>query len=221
MAAPVAIIGGTGSMGQGVAARLALGGTEVVLGSRDADRGAASAAALSEKLGPGAAAISGTSNAEAGTAPIVILSVPYDGIDDNLDAIADTAKEAIIVSMVNPLAFDKRGPYPLFLEEGSMAERIAARFPAARVVSAFNTVASPVLNDLERPVDEDVLVAGDDPDAVEAVLALANAVEGARGVAVGPLRLSVVLESLTPVLIGVNKRYRTHAGVRFSRLDLS
>lgn len=214
----VAILGGTGAMGKGLAARLALGGVEVVLGSRDAERGAAVAAELAASLGDGAAPISGTDNERAGEEPVVVLSVPFDGLDANLDAIASTAEQAIIVSMVNPLAFDKRGPYPLTVAEGSVAEHIAARFPAARVVSALNTVAAPVLGDLEQPLDEDVLVAGDDADAVATVVDLVDRIEGARALVVGALRLSVVLESLTPVLIGINKRYRTHAGIQLSRV---
>jgi 8-hydroxy-5-deazaflavin:NADPH oxidoreductase len=214
----VAILGGTGAMGRGLAARLSLAGVEVVLGSRDAERGAAAAAELSEALGGRAAPISGTDNERAGAEPVVVLSVPFDGLDANLEAIAPTAGEAIIVSMVNPLAFDKRGPYPVAVPEGSVAEHVAARFPSARVVSALNTVAAPVLNDLDTPLDEDVLVAGDDADAVAVVVDLVDRIDGARALVVGALRLSVVLESLTPVLIGVNKRYRTHAGIRLSRV---
>lgn len=214
----VAILGGTGAMGRGLAARLALAGVEVVLGSRDAERGAAAAAALAEELGPAAAPISGTDNEQAGAEPIVVLSVPFDGLEANLDAIAVTAAEAIIVSMVNPLAFDRQGPYPLTVPEGSVAEHVAARFPDARVVSALNTVAAPILGDLATPLDEDVLVAGDDADAVDTVVDLVDRIEGARALVVGALRLSAVLESLTPVLIGVNKRYRTHAGIRLSRV---
>jgi 8-hydroxy-5-deazaflavin:NADPH oxidoreductase len=214
----VAILGGTGAMGRGLAARLSLAGVEVVLGSRDAQRGAAAAAELAGVLGDAAAPIRGTDNARAGAEAVVVLSVPFDGLDDNLDAIATTAAEAIIVSMVNPLGFDRRGPYPVSVPEGSAAEHVAGRFPAARVVSALNTVAAPVLNDLGTPLDEDVLVAGDDPDAVDTVVDLVDRIEGARALVVGPLRLSVVLESLTPVLIGVNKRYRTHAGIRLSRV---
>jgi 8-hydroxy-5-deazaflavin:NADPH oxidoreductase len=214
----VAILGGTGAMGRGLAARLALAGVEVVLGSRDAQRGAAAAAELAGALGDGAAPITGTDNERAGAEPVVVLSVPFDGLDANLDAIATTATEAIIVSMVNPLAFDRRGAYPVTVPEGSVAEHVASRFPSARVVSALNTVAAPVLNDLATPLDEDVLVAGDDPDAVATVVELVDRIDGARALVVGALRLSVVLESLTPVLIGVNKRYRTHAGIRLSRV---
>lgn len=216
----VAIIGGTGSMGRGLAVRLARTGIEVVIGSRDAARGAAKAEELSAALSPDQPAITGTDNATAAQAPIVILSVPFDALEDNLSAIADSAAESIIVSMVNPLGFDKQGPYPVSVPAGSVAQDIAQRIPTARVVSAFNTVASPVLNAVDEPVDEDVLVAGDDAEAVAAVIELADRLEGARGVAVGALRLSSVLESLTPVLIGVNKRYRTRAGVRFSRLEI-
>ena len=219
MAEQVAIIGGTGAMGRGLAVRLARSGVEVVIGSRDPERGAAKAAELSAALSPDQPPITGTDNASAARAPMVILSVPFESLEGNLAAIADSAADSVVVSMVNPLGFDAKGPHPVTVPAGSVAEHIAQRIPTARVVSAFNTVASPVLNAVDDPVDEDVLVAGDDAEAVEAVIALANRLEGARGVAVGALRLSVVLESLTPVLIGVNKRYRTHAGVRFSRLQ--
>lgn len=221
MAEQVAIIGGTGAMGRGLAVRLARSGVAVVIGSRDAARGAAKAEELNADLGPDQPAIVGTDNASAARAPVVILSVPFASLEENLTAIADSAADAVIVSMVNPLGFDAAGPYPLTVPAGSVAEHIAQRIPTARVVSAFNTVASSVLNAVDEAVDEDVPVAGDDATAVDTVVALANRLEGARGVAVGALRLSSVLESLTPVLIGVNKRYRTHAGVRFSRLEIS
>ena len=220
MTEQLAIIGGTGAMGRGLAVRLARSGVEVVIGSRDAARGAAKAEELSADLAPDAPVITGTDNASAARAPIVVLAVPFESLEDNLDAIAASAGGAVVVSMVNPLGFDATGPHPISVPAGSVAEHIAARIPTARVVSAFNTVASPVLNAVDEPVDEDILVAGDDAEAVETVIALANRLEGARGVAVGALRLSSVLESLTPVLIGVNKRYRTHAGVRFSRLEI-
>jgi len=216
----VAIIGGTGAMGRGLAVRLARTGVEVVLGSRDAARGGAKAEELNVHLSPDAPPITGTDNATAARAPVVVLSVPFEALEANLEAIADSAADSVVVSMVNPLGFDAQGPHPVPVAAGSVAEYIAQRIPTARVVSAFNTVASPVLNAVDDPVDEDVLVAGDDADAVEVVIGLANRLEGARGVAVGALRLSVVLESLTPVLIGVNKRYRTHAGIRFSRLEV-
>lgn len=208
-------------MGQGLAVRLARSGLEVVIGSRDATRGAATAEELNTQLATGQPPITGTDNAAAATAPVIVLSVPFAALEANLDAIADHAAGAVVVSMVNPLGFDATGPHPVPVAAGSVAEHVAQRIPTARVVSAFNTVASPVLAAVDDPVDEDVLVAGDDADAVATVIALANRLDGARGVAVGALRLSVVLESLTPVLIGVNKRYRTHAGIRFSRLDVS
>ncbi len=220
MAGQVAIIGGTGAMGRGLAVRLARTGWEVVIGSRDAARGAGKAEELSAALTPDQPAITGADNATAARAPIVILAVPFSSLEDNLAAIAASAASSIIVSMVNPLAFDGTGPYPVPVAAGSVAQEIAERIPTARVVSAFNTVASPVLNAVDDPVDEDILVAGDDPDAVATVVDLADHLDGARGVAVGALRLSSVLEALTPVLIGVNKRYRTHAGVRFSRLEI-
>ncbi|MEX2548768.1 MAG: NADPH-dependent F420 reductase [Nitriliruptoraceae bacterium] len=217
----IGIIGGTGPMGRGLAARLARAGVEIQIGSREVSRGEATARELTARLGEDAAGIGGGSNADAARCAIVVLAVPFDSLEATLDTIEGSVGEALIVSTVNPLAFDAAGPRPLVLEAGSAAEYIASRFPASRVVAAFNTVAGPVLNDLEHPVEDDVLVAGDDPEAVEAVVALADRIEGARGVAAGKLRLAVVLESLTPVLISVNSRYRTHAGVRLSRLTTS
>jgi len=214
----IGIIGGTGPMGRGLAARFARAGIEVRIGSRDAAKGEATAIEIAARLGDGAAPVTGATNAEVARCPIVVLAVPYDSLASSLDMIEGAAGQALIVSTVNPLAFDGDGPRPLRLEAGSAAEEVAQRFPDARVVAAFNTVAGPVLNDLEHPVEDDVLVAGDDEEAVATVVALADRIDGARGVAAGKLRLAVVLESLTPVLISVNSRYRTHAGVRLSRL---
>jgi NADPH-dependent F420 reductase len=125
----------------------------------------------------------------------------------------------VVVSCVNPLGFDKRGPYALAVPEGSAAEQAAAELPDSRVVAAFHHVSAVNLLG-EKPVldDEDVLVCGDDADAKQAVCELASTVTGRLGIDAGSLRLAHQLESLTAVLISINKRYRARSGVRITNL---
>lgn len=218
MVSTVAIAGGTGALGRGLALRLAAGGVPVALGSRDARRGAVAAEEVAAQLGPDAAAVVGGGNAEMAAADLVILAVPFESLEGTLEVLGPVVEGRIVVSAVNPLGFDADGPHALDVGPGCVAERVAAGLPGARVAGAFHTVSSHQLGLLDEPMDDDVLVVGDDPEVVDVVVALANRIEGCRGVAVGPLRLAATLEVITPVLIAVNKRYRAHAGVRLSGL---
>jgi 8-hydroxy-5-deazaflavin:NADPH oxidoreductase len=214
----VGIAGGTGALGRGLARRLAAAGVAVRLGSRDADRGRGTAEEVAGSLPAGSATVVGGGNEDLAGCRFVLLAVPYDSLDATLDVLAP-ADGCIVISAVNPLGFDDRGPHALATGEVSLAERVAERLPAARVTGAFHSVSSYQLARTDEPMDDDVAVVGDDEEAIEAVVALADRVEGCRGVAVGPLRLAGTLEVLTPVLIAINKRHRTHAGIRFSGLD--
>lgn len=211
----IGIIGGTGPHGSGLAHRFARAGHDVVLGSRDAARAERAATAVSERLtGPAgrAGTVSGLSNVEAAhRAEIVVVAVPFDGMLDTLRELDLAAR--LVVSCVNPLAFDAAGPRPLPVAEGSAAERIAHHHPSAVVVAAFHHVSAVTLRDRDDPLDEHVLVAGDDREAKDTVLALAPAVAARGGIDAGPLRSAGALEALTAALIHVNRRYRTHAGV--------
>jgi hypothetical protein len=209
--ADVAVLGGTGEQGRGLARRLGMAGLSVVLGSRDADRARTAAAEL-----PGP--VTGAANADAArVASIVIVAVPWDGHRELLASLAGELAGRIVVDCVNPLGFDKAGAYALSVAEGSAAEQAAALLPDSTVVAAFHHVSAVVLLDEEADtVDTDVLVLGDDREATDAVIALADRIPGVRGVYGGRLRNSHQVEALTANLISVNRRYKAHAGVRIT-----
>jgi NADPH-dependent F420 reductase len=125
-----------------------------------------------------------------------------------------------VISCVNPLAFDKQGPYGLVVEAGSAAESTAALHPGAAVVGAFHHVSAVSLwSDAEFLDHEDVLVCGDSSEAKAVAISLASAVVGRDGIDGGALRLARQLEPLTAVLISINKRYKVQSGIRIGGLD--
>jgi 8-hydroxy-5-deazaflavin:NADPH oxidoreductase len=216
----IGILGGTGKLGAGLALRWAAAGVPVTIGSRDAGRAADSAAELREALPDGAAALDGAGNAEAAAHPVVVAAIPTEGAHTLVAGLAGQLAGKVLVSALSPLAFDQRGPRPGVVEgAASAAELLAAAAPDATVVGGFHTVSAVTLRRADEPLDEDVLLCGDDDDAVARVAALVDEhLEGARAVHCGPLRLASTLESLTAVLISVNKRHRSHAGLRVTRL---
>lgn len=215
----VAVVGGTGPQGSGLGYRLARAGHRVVLGSRHAERAARKAAELSALPGV-TGTIHGTGNADAAAeAGVVILAVPYQGHADLVRDLATVLDGKLVISCVNPLGFDRSGPYGLEVASGSAAEEAAELALGATVVGAFHHLAAPLLLDPDADLShEDVLVCGDDVEAKERVMALAAEVTGGRGVDAGRLRLARQLEPLTAVLISVNKRYRTRSGIALTGL---
>ncbi|MGZ4437182.1 MAG: NADPH-dependent F420 reductase [Nocardioidaceae bacterium] len=214
----IAVVGGTGPQGRGLAYRWARHGHTVVLGSRSAERAEATAAEIRERV-PGAT-VTGAANADAvAAADVVVLAVPYDGHDDLVAVLADGLAGRTVVSCVNPLGFDKQGPYGLDVPDGSAAEAAARLAPGATVVGAFHHVSAVSLWGDEEFLDhEDVLVCGDDADAKKVAIELAVAVTSRPGVDAGALRLARQLEPWTAVLISINKRYKTRSGTRISGL---
>ena len=209
----VTVLGGTGPQGQGLARRFAAAGIPVVLGSRDADRAAGLATELAEATG---GTVSGSDNATAaGQGDVVVVAVPWDGHRDLLAGLAAQLAGKVVVDCVNPLGFDKRGAYALNVEEGSAAEQARALLPDATVVGAFHHVSAVLLEDpAVTRVDTDVMVLGDDREATDLVQSLASSIPGVRGVYGGRLRNCHQVEALTANLISVNRRYKSHAGVR-------
>lgn len=217
----IAILGGTGPQGRGIGYRLARAGFSVVLGSRDEARGVEVAAELAALPGASAGTLRGAANrAAVWSADVVVVAVPYDGHAALLTDLADHLMGRLVIDCVNPLGFDKLGPYGLAVEMGSAAEEAAALLPDSTVTGAFHHLAAPLLLDPDSDLShEDVLVCGDDRAAKERVIQLATAVTGGRGLDVGRLRMARQLEPLTAVLISVNKRYRTRAGIALTGLN--
>ncbi|HVM29015.1 MAG TPA: NADPH-dependent F420 reductase, partial [Mycobacteriales bacterium] len=210
----VSVLGGTGEQGRGLARRWALAGHEVVLGSRDAARAEAAAAAL-----PGS--VRGTDNPGAARAgDVVVVAVPWDGHRELLEGFAADLDGKVVVDCVNPLGFDKQGAFALPVEEGSAAQQAAAVLPGSRVVAAFHHVSAVLLLDESvQTLDTDVLVLGDDREATDTVQALAGRIPGMRGIYGGRLRNASQVEAFTANLISVNRRYKAHAGLRVTDVE--
>lgn len=221
----IGILGGTGPQGRGLGRRFALAGHRVILGSRSAERAADIAAGLGAAHASDAAtdvsgAVSGGANHAAAAADLVVVTVPYDGHAELLASLAAPLAGKIVVDCVNPLGFDAQGPYPLTVPDGSAAQEAQRILPESTVVAAFHHVSAVRLEDAETTAfDEDVLVLGEDRAAVGKVIALAEeAMPGGRGVYAGRLRNAGQVEALTANLIAINRRYRTHAGLRITQL---
>ncbi|WP_047869614.1 NADPH-dependent F420 reductase [Nocardiopsis sp. RV163] len=215
----VAVLGGTGDQGRGLARRLALAGHTVHLGSRSAERAGKAARELVEaEAAP--IDVRGLDNAAAAAAgDVVIVAVPWDGHRELLEPLAAPLAGKIVVDCVNPLGFDKKGPFALDVAEGSAAQQAAEVLPDSRVTAAFHHVSAVVLLDPDvEEVDLDVLVLGEDREATDVVRALAERIPGVRGVFGGRLRNARQVEALTANLIAVNRRYKTHAGIRITGL---
>ena len=216
-ATTVAVLGGTGPQGRGLARRFAAAGLPVVIGSRSAERAEETAATLSEATGGD---VTGADNeGAAGAGDIVIVAVPWDGHGDLLKGLATALAGKIVVDCVNPLGFDKRGPYVLDVEEGSATEQAAGLLPDSTVIGAFHSVSAVKLEDPDvAEVDTDVLVLGEgeNREACDLVQDLAGVIPGVRGVYGGRLRNAHQIESLTANLIAINRRYKAHAGIRIT-----
>ena len=209
----VGVLGGTGDQGRGLARRLALAGSRVVIGSRDAGRAAAAAASIGSPP-----LVTGAANADAATAAdLVIAAVPWEGHRALLASLAGALDGKILIDCVNPLGFDKQGAYPLPVAEGSAAQQAAEVLPGTRVVGAFHHVSATLLLDpAVGELDLDIMVLGDDRQATDLVQALAGRIPGVRGVYAGRLRNCGQVEALTANLVSVNRRYKAHAGLRIT-----
>jgi NADPH-dependent F420 reductase len=211
----IAILGGTGDQGLGLALRFARAGRPVVIGSRKLDR-ARTAAEKVQAAVPGAD-VTGFENADAATrAPLVILSVPFEHTSATVKGIrASLVPGQIVVSMGVPLAtaIGDGAVRTLGIWQGSCAELVAALVPeGVPVVSAFQNVSAHRLQALDEPVECDVIVSGD-PEPRKRVMALCGLIPGTRAIDGGPLANARIVESLTALLIGLNARYKVPEGL--------
>ncbi|MEV0398033.1 NADPH-dependent F420 reductase [Polymorphospora rubra] len=213
----VGIIGGTGDQGRGLAYRFARAGLSVLIGSRSAERATQSAREIAALPGvPAGTGVDGGDNVDVSTrSDIVVIAVPWDGHAATVAALREPLAGKIVIDCVNPLGFDKQGPYALKVEEGSAVQQAAALLPESRVAAAFNHVSAPLLADPEIDrIELDVLIATEDREVVGVVAALTATIPGMRGIYAGRLRNAHQIEAFTANLIAINKRYKAHAGVR-------
>lgn len=217
MALSLAIIGGTGMQGTALATRFAKAGVPIILGSRDAQRGVVAAQALNERLG--LTNISGTSNQEAARqGDIVLLSVPYEGMQPILEDLFNAVENKIVINIASSLDPVKkmRAKVP---PAGSITAEIQNFFgERARVIAAFQNISPEKLSSPDARIDSDVLVCGGNREAREQVIALCKQA-GIDAFDVGMINNAVAVETLTAVLIAVNVKYKVvGAGIRLTNV---
>jgi len=210
----IAVVGGTGDEGFGIALRLARAGHNVVIGSRSEERGVQAAERARELLG-GDIPVDGTTNETAAAgAGIVFVTVPYAGQADIYRSIKDYVHgDKIVCDTTTPLATAVGGrPWQVVRPwHGSAAEQAKAILgDGVRLVAGFHTVSADPLQDLERPVEGDVLVCGDDADAKRTVGGLVEQIPELRWVDAGALATARVIEPLTALMVNVNRTYKLH-----------
>jgi NADPH-dependent F420 reductase len=217
----IPIIGGTGALGAGLAARWATAGIPIAIGSRSEERAAEAAERLREKVQD--ADVSGMVNEEAARqGPIVFLTVPFRAQSENLNNLRDALEPGqLLVDCTVPLAAAVSGKATrsLGVWQGSAAQQAQEMVPdGVTVVAALHTVSSTKVADLDAELDEDIPVCGDRKADKARVARLIEQIPGLRAVNAGPLEMARIAEQLTPLLISINARYKVHAGIRVTGL---
>src|SRR5919205_3065154 len=173
-----------------------------------------------ENEGQRIALIEGRENgAAAETAHLIVLTIPFSGVDDTVPALGDALDGKIVVSAIAPIEFREGRPVALRPEAGSAAQHVQGLVPGARVVSAFQTIDAHQLQDLTHDLDTDVIVCSDDVEARREIGRLAGTLPGVRALSGGRLAASRYVEECTALLITLNRIYKTHSGLRISGID--
>jgi 8-hydroxy-5-deazaflavin:NADPH oxidoreductase len=196
----IGIVGGSGDFGRGLAGRLRALGHEVLLGSRNPEG----------ELVPNTLACA--------ESDLVFLSVPPGAVEKTARGIADRLESKIVVSVASPVVF-RDGQPTVEASELSLAEIAQETMPLSIVVAGFHTVSARALARIDHPLDEDVILCGDNAEAKAIVGGIAESIVEGRAVDAGPLRVARWLEPLTVVLLFVNRRYKVSSGVKITGLD--
>jgi 8-hydroxy-5-deazaflavin:NADPH oxidoreductase len=217
----IAILGGTGPAGLGLALRWARAGETIILGSRDAQRAQAAADNIKDRVGPHAN-ISGMENGAACAASdFLMLTVPFEGQASLLKQLKPAIRSgSILIDATVPLAagVGGRASRTLGVWQGSAAQQAAELVPkGVSVVAAFHNVSAELLNG-DAPLDCDVIVCSDDPDAAQVARELAAKIPGVRAIDGGKLENARIAEQITALLIGLNIRHKCHSGIRITGL---
>jgi 8-hydroxy-5-deazaflavin:NADPH oxidoreductase len=217
----IAIIGGTGPAGTGLALRWAKAGETVIIGSRDADRAQQTAAAIRERVGSNAQ-VSGMENSAACAASdLLVLTVPFAGQAELLKQLKPAMRAgSILIDATVPLAASVggRASRTLGVWQGSAAQQAAELVPkGVSVVAAFQNLSAELLNG-EEDMDCDVIVCSDDANATQVAMELAGKIAGVRAIDGGKLENARIVEQITALLIGLNIRHKGHGGIRITGL---
>jgi NADPH-dependent F420 reductase len=214
----IGVLGGTGPAGSAVAVRCAAAGYHVVLGSRDTAKGQAKVAEL-QAANPGRlTTMVGGDNAAAAATDVAILATVADSILATAEEHAAVLDGRVVVCMANLLKKAGRGFEAVFPPEGSVAEAVQKLLPSAKVVGAFQNLPAAPLGDLGQPLHADVMITGDDKEAVRSVMAIVDAIDGLNPLDAGPLSNTAPVEGLTAILINVNRARKGEHSIVFAPL---
>jgi 8-hydroxy-5-deazaflavin:NADPH oxidoreductase len=215
----IGVLGGTGPAGQGLAARLAAAGHDVVIGSRDAVRAEAVVGALRATWGDRVARLGAGDNAAVAGAEVVVVATVWDAAVETARAHADALAGKVVISMANGMEKGPREMRPVIPPDGSIAVAVQKAAPGARVVAAFHLTPAAELADLDSELRSDVLVVADDTAARTVVMDLAEDLPRLRAFDAGSLANAVALETMTAALITVNIRHRGHASIHLNGVE--
>ncbi|MFN8110546.1 MAG: NADPH-dependent F420 reductase [Thermoleophilia bacterium] len=218
----IAIFGGTGDLGRGLAICFAAAGHEIIVGSRSQEKADTAAAGLREAL-PDGTFVPMENAAAAAAGEIAVVSIPWEGIDSTIPALAEPLQGKVLISVVNALKFGKAGAIAVQGEElpgggPSCAHRIQELAPEAKVVVAYNNLPAAALQ-ARHNLDADVLVCGKSREAREQVIELTKSLPGARALDAGPLANAIIIEGSTALIINLNKRYGGEASMAITGLE--
>ncbi len=217
----IAILGGTGPAGMGLALRWARAGETIILGSREAQRAQEAAEKIKARAGS-AARISGTENSAAcGAADVLVLTVPFEGqagLLKQLKPVIRSGSVLIDATVALAASVGGRASRTLGIWQGSAAQQVAELVPkGVSVAAAFHNLSAEMLNG-DDPLDCDVVVCSDDPNASEVARNLAAKIPGVRAIDGGRLENARMLEQITALLVGLNIRHKGHGGIRITGL---
>lgn len=214
----IGVLGATGPAGQAVAVQFAAIGHEVLVGSRALERAEETVTELANRWPGRRLSLHAADNDTASSADLVVVATPWEGVLTTVSALRDKLAGKIVVSMANALTRWGRDMVPLLPPTGSVTVAVARAIPGSRVVGAFHHLPAGPWSDLDHALDADVMVCSDDRAAAAEVIDLIDSLPGLRGVDAGGLASALAIEALTPALLEVNRRYKTHAAVRLTGL---
>ena len=207
-------LGGTGPEGKGLALRFALAGEKVFIGSRTSSRGIEASNSLKKFSDNNI--FGGTNSEAASKSDVIVAAMPYEGQRETLETLKTSLTGKIVITVVAPLIFNKGAISALPVKDGSAALEAQKILPESRIIGAFQNISARDLLIPSKPIDADVIVCGDDQDAKDYVITLANMIQGVRGINGGGLKNAGYVENLTALLLNINQQYKSHSTIKIS-----
>ena len=215
----IGVLGATGPAGSGLTARLASVGFDVVVGSRSKYRAMETRDGLIERWPGRDLSIEAADNDGAAEADVIVIATPWDAAASTAAAVSKQLAGKVVISMANALAKVGHEFQPLVPPRGSVAASVQAAVPRSLVAAALHHVPAKELGDLDHPVESDVLICSDHPQATNTVVEITNTIPDLRPLDAGQLSNAAPIEAFAAVLLQLNVRYKTRVAVRFTGLD--